>query len=138
MLFRALMLATLLGAAWPQDRLTDEFGGEYKGFARASPEQITPYSTVPRLRTVTGRIEAESSAEELPNVLFEIRGPGASRSVRGSRTNVKGEFTIRNVRPGEYTFKTTRDGFRSIVGHLIVTKAADQRETLGLKLALSF
>jgi hypothetical protein len=128
---------TLAASGQSQDRFTDEFGGEFRGFAKSPTEHIV--DRLPDLvvvKAVAGEIRARSNDEPLPNVLFEIRGPGAAQTVRSVKANALGRFSLGRVRSGEYVFKATLNGFQSLVGRVRVTKTADPTSRIEIKLNL--
>jgi hypothetical protein len=70
----------------------------------------------------------------LPNVLFEVQGPGKSRRMRRVRTNEKGEFAIRSIPAGTYRFKTTLNGFQSAMGTIVVSKKGSAGSTIRIEM----
>ena len=84
---------------------------------------------------VQGLIQFENgSIVPKAGVLFEIQGPGADRTIRRATSDPHGRFRIDAVPFGIYKFKTSLDGFESIVGTLILTKGAPKQNKVVLKL----
>lgn len=108
-------------SALSQERFgRDEFSGELRGFAKSGTEHIIDrWPEVITVAAVNGQIRAATNDEPLANVLFEIRGPGDSERVVGTKSNRDGAFRLK-VRSGEYVFKVTLNGFQSVVGRLRV------------------
>jgi hypothetical protein len=64
--------------------------------------------------------------ESLPDVLFEIEGPGGERKIRHATGDKKGRFKIGHVPPGIYKFKATRNGYQSVMGTIEVSAKAPE------------
>ncbi|MBI3678897.1 MAG: carboxypeptidase regulatory-like domain-containing protein [Acidobacteria bacterium] len=60
----------------------------------------------------------------MANALLEVRGPGDSERVVGTKTNRDGAFRLKRIRSGDYVFKVTLNGFQSVVGRLRVVPGA--------------
>jgi hypothetical protein len=87
------------------------------------------------VRSVKGIVLLKNSPEQpLKNVLVEIQGPGTIKKIRRATTNEKGEFKIPHAPWGNYKFKTTLDGYKSVVGTINVSKDANPNTpiTIGL------
>jgi Carboxypeptidase regulatory-like domain len=100
--------------------------GKYAGFTKSPTEHIInelkqPFE-VESIRGVVTREEGEQ--EPLQNVLVEIKGSGDHDKIRRAKTDEHGQFKISHVPAGTYTFKTTLNGFQSVVGTIIVSKKA--------------
>lgn len=90
-----------------------------------------------RVRTVQGTVDFENEpGQHLPNVLFEIEGPGIVRIIRRATTDTDGRFKIKHVPEGTYKFKTTRDGFNSTVGTIVVSKKAPKGDEIRISVAV--
>ena len=90
-----------------------------------------------RVRTVEGTVDFKNEpGEHLPSVLFEIEGPGTGRTIRRATTDKDGRFKIKHVPEGTYKFKTTRDGFNSAVGTIIVSKKALKGDDIRIAVAV--
>src|ERR1700683_3075175 len=69
------------------------------------------------VRSVKGVIlRSQGDQEPLPGVLIEIQGPGNDRKMRRATTDEHGRFAISHVAVGTYKFKTTLNGFQSVMG----------------------
>jgi hypothetical protein len=115
----------------------DDFGGELRGFTKGSQEHIIdrwPETLV--VARLEGEVRARTTNEPLGGVLFEVRGPADSDQVRGRRTKTNGQFRFGRLKPGQYTFKATRDGFQSLVGHIRVDPRAQKSAKPIIKLDL--
>lgn len=62
--------------------------------------------------------------DRLPGVLLEIQGPGDDKKIRSTMSDDSGRFKIKRVPQGTYRFKTTLNGFESVMGTIIVSKKA--------------
>ena len=83
------------------------------------------------VRSVAGVISRKQGDQgPLPDVLFEIQGPGTDRKIRGSRTDEHGRFRIRHVPEGTYKFKATLNGFQSMMGTITVSKKAAKTDEI--------
>lgn len=79
------------------------------------------------VRSVVGVISfANHPGEPLPNVLFEILGPGSLERIRHATSDQNGKFRMGHVPQGTYRFKATRTGFSSVVGRVEVSRKADK------------
>jgi hypothetical protein len=88
------------------------------------------------VRSVHGVITCPpESGDPLPGALFEIQGPGANRKIRRAATGIDGRFRIPHVPPGEYRFKLTYNGNRSVMGAVIVTRHAQQDEEIAVEMS---
>ena len=65
---------------------------------------------------------------------YEVRD--SAGKIVAVRTDSKGYFQIKDLRPGKYKFKTTRDGFSSVVGTVVLTKKANSAKTISIQMAL--
>ncbi len=111
--------------------------GELKGFMKSATEHvITPLEEPFRVSSVQGVIVRQGTDEPLDSVVFEIRGPGPSERMKAARTNKTGHFSIAGVEQGTYIFKTTKEGFQSVTGSIVVSRKADRKSTIRIKLSL--
>lgn len=114
-----------------QDRFES---GPGKGFLRSPTEHIiVELPELLRVRNVEGSI-ADPHKDDMANVAFEIRDE--SGSIRTAFTDSRGRFHIRGVPKGTYRFKTTKNGFQSIVGTIIITKDASKKNAINLQMNL--
>lgn len=103
--------------------------GDLAGFTKSPTEHIIIYLEKPIItRKIEGRIMSEADGEPLKNVLFEVRESGGSQRIWKAVSNKKGRFQLRGLRPGEYKFKATLDGFQSIVGIIKYDKEAPAKD----------
>jgi hypothetical protein len=134
----ALAFVFSLSAAPDQNRIDE---GEFKGFSRPTVEIINSHLDTPiYLRVVRGtiRYSAPNGSEPLSGVIVEIRGPGDSTRIRGTKTNSKGEFGLTSVPEGTYVLKTTLEGYQSYATTVVVTKKAGPDAKLQIELPLAF
>ncbi len=87
------------------------------------------------VRSVKGIITC-CDEEPMPDVLFEIQGQGADGRIRRTTTNKEGRFKIADVPDGTYRFKTTLNGWQSVVGTIIVSGKAQRKETITLQILI--
>jgi len=69
------------------------------------------------------------------NVLIELRDGGGK--FRSTKTDSRGQFKFGKVREGTYTFKTTLDGFPSVVGTVVLRKHAQNSEAIRIEMPLT-
>jgi hypothetical protein len=106
-------------------------------FTQSSTENIIhPIEEPFRVHSVAGTISAERSGEVLPDVLFEIEGPGMERRIRHAVTDKHGHFRISRVAKGSYRFKATLAGFQSVIGTIVVSKSKGVSRELAIHLSL--
>jgi hypothetical protein len=67
-------------------------------------------------------------------VVVEIRDEAGR--IRGSKTDRKGTFKLSGVPKGEYKFKVTMNGFRSVVGNVVVSKKANKNDQMKMVMKL--
>ncbi len=118
-------------------RFTWEHGGDLRGFSVSLLEHIIYEIEKPiEVRNVHGTILHNAYEEPVPmeDVLFEIRGPNRSDKIRATLTDRNGHFKIRGVPKGRYKFKATLVGFQSVVGTVIVSKKADKKKRITLRM----
>ena len=110
--------------------------GPYKGFTKSATEHVVvelPESL--SVRSLQGSITGPHKEDVLPGVVLEIRDE--SGMMRSGVSDSRGRFHIRGVRKGTYRFKVTKDGFSSIVGTVVLTRAASQKSTITLQMAIA-
>jgi hypothetical protein len=128
-----LILAILTGALRPAQN------GPIIGDFTKSPTEHLVIQIDQRfvVRSLKGVItHKEGYREPLAGVLFEIQGSGPDKKIRHVVTNEHGEFRIRNVPFGIYEFKTTLDGFNSIMGTISVSKHAPKSNNIKIELTV--
>jgi hypothetical protein len=99
-------------------------------FSKSPTEHIIIQIEQPfAVRSVNGTIvRNHDSQEPLAGVLFEIEGPGGDRKIRRATTDAHGRFKISHVPMGTYKFKATLNGFQSVMGTIVVSKAAGEKD----------
>jgi len=70
----------------------------------------------------------DPSGAEMDGVVVEIRDEAGR--VRGTKTNRKGLFRLGGVRKSTYKFKVTMNGFKSVVGDVVVSKKANKTDEM--------
>ena len=68
------------------------------------------------------------------DALFEIQGPGVDKRIRHAIADKDGRFRIRHVPQGDYGFKVTYHGLRSVMGRITVTKHASEAEQIAIEM----
>lgn len=112
-----------------------------EGFTEADPEGFIEQVTEPFIvRQIQGKIlDTEGNAiwfKDHPPLL-EIRAFNVMiGKPLGVYTDKNGVFKMEGVPDGPYCFKATMDGWRSVIGIIIVNKKADPKKTIILKLLL--
>jgi Carboxypeptidase regulatory-like domain len=116
------ILATIV-LCTAQDKATVE------DFTRSPNEHIIIELEQPFVvRSVKGFIHRQQGDHEpLSNVLIEIQGPDDDRTITRTTTNGHGRFRMGHVAEGTYKFKTTLEGFQSVMGTITVSKKATRR-----------
>jgi len=109
-----------------------------EGFTKSPSEHIVLEREKPFLvRSVDGVIMSQSGGwPEGTFVLFELRPTRGAGKLRRVKTDSRGSFKVTDVPAGEYCFKATVDGWQSIAGVIVVTKAADPAARVRLDLNL--
>ena len=124
------------GTGIAQDHFDRFDSGEFRGFAKSSPEHIINEMDAPfHVRRIEGTVVCVAFGASvpvpvndprdcgpMPNALFEIRGPGTSMVVRGVKTDKAGRFKLKHVAPGIYRFKATFNAYQSVVGTVVIDK----------------
>jgi hypothetical protein len=86
------------------------------------------------VRSVKGVISREQGDQgPLPGLLFEIQGPGDDKKIWRATTDEHGRFKISRVAWGTYKFKTTLDGFQSVMGTITVSKNAAKHDEIKIE-----
>ena len=126
-----VVLSCAVGSA--QERFQE---GPLKGFTKSSLESWTvEYANPFKVQSIRGQV-FDRTSYPLPEVTFEVRGPGKSEKIKGTVTDKNGRFKIKRVAEGRYKFKATKDGFRSVVGTIIVDKQAQRDAAIKIELPL--
>ena len=104
--------------------------GRFAGFAISPTEHIIEEVEPPLVvRKVAGILRSQGG--EWPKsceILFEIRGLSPATAVKGVLADSRGRFSLRGMSPGTYVFKATANGWQSVVGTLIVSESAKDKE----------
>ena len=105
-------------------------------FSKSPTEHIIVRMEEPFVvRSINGLIIREQSNKEpLTGVLFEIQGPGDERTMRQATTDEHGRFKMGRVPLGTYKFKATFNGFQSVMGTIVVSKAAAQKDEVKIEM----
>jgi hypothetical protein len=112
-----------------------------EGFTEADPEGFIEQVSEPFIvRQIQGKIlDSEGNViwfKDHPPLL-EIRAFNVLiGKPQGVYTDKNGVFKMEGVPDGPYCFKATMDGWRSVIGIIIVNKKADPKKTIILKLLL--
>ena len=133
-----LMVWFLIGISVTPVKMQSQDKGILGDFTRSPTEHIINQIDQPfNVRTVRGTIRrAVGDAGPLPDVLFEIQGPGADKQIRRATADKNGRFKIGRVPAGTYRFKATLDGFQSVMGTVIVSKEAARANQINLKMQI--
>jgi hypothetical protein len=87
------------------------------------------------VRSVKGFIRRKQGDQEpLSNVLIEIQGPANDRTIKRTTPNEHGRFRMGHVAEGTYKFKTTLNGFRSVMGTITVSKKATRHDEIKIEI----
>jgi hypothetical protein len=107
-------------------RATRAYGCDSEAFTDAPSEHMLVELDTPfYVKAVEGVISSEGG--EWPDgisVLVEIRPARGRGPTQQTDSNPDGSFRIPNVAPGEYCFKATAQGWQSVMGVIIVSRAA--------------
>jgi hypothetical protein len=102
----------------PRERFN---AADLAGFTKSPTEHaIVPMETDFFVERIEGVIVSKVDGRPMQNVLFEVRGPSEGRSITRGQTDRSGRFRLKRLRPGVYLFKTTADGFQSVIGTVVV------------------
>ena len=113
--------AVRLGA---QQRFGDE-DPILKGFTRSPSEHIiNEHPGAITVRALKGTISEVAAGTGLPGALVEVRASSGASTIQAAHTDQRGRFNMRKLKEGRYIFKVTRDGFQSVFGLLVVSRAA--------------
>jgi hypothetical protein len=122
-----------------QSRTAGRFeSGDLKGFSRSPSEHIiVTLNHTFTVKSVRGLVTADyDDSALLPEVLFELRGPGGSEKIWSGTTGDDGKFKISNVPEGRYRFKATFNGFQSVIGTVVVSKGSPQSKDEVIRIRL--
>jgi hypothetical protein len=129
----ALVGVLALGATncLAQDRYDS---GQWKGFTKYTAFQIVVLDTPFTQRQVEGSVFRSASTQALSNVLVEIRD--SEGRIRATNTDSKGRFKFGKLPDGQYDFKTTLNGFSSVVGKFIVQRGVKKSDEVRIEMPL--
>ena len=111
------------------------------GFTQASIEQISHLEKPFVVKKICGTV---LSIEGLPlgkELVFEIRKKDRNwktQKIFRATTDDKGEFCIKCVKQGTYCFKVTLEGWRSVMGEIILSDKADKNSKILVKMEPGF
>ncbi len=125
----AFLLLTLPAVA--QERFES---GEFKGFTKYSAFTIVELRDPIVVRQAKGIVLLEGSNQPIPNVLVEVRD--ADGKIIAAKTDSRGQFKFRTLAEGTYMFKTTLNGFQSVVGTIVLEKSAKKSELIKIEMPL--
>lgn len=108
--------------------------GEFKGFTKYTAFAIVKLRDPIYVRDAKGIVLREGSDEPLADVLVEVRG--ADGKITATKTDSRGEFKFRALAKGTYMFKTTLNGFQSVVGTIVLEKSAKKAEQIKIEMPL--
>jgi hypothetical protein len=108
--------------------------GRYKGFTKYSAFAIVELQDPFTVREAKGVVLLPNSNDPLPNVLVEFRDAGGK--IKATRTDSRGQFTFRSLRGGTYMFKTTLDGFQSVIGTVVLRKSVKKSDAIRIEMPL--
>lgn len=92
------------------------------GFTIEEPQNESIVISEPyRVRALTGRVSIFD--QPLEGVNFEVRRVGSKKVLR-SKTGPSGAFSIPRAPDGQYKFKVTKDGFKSLRGTILLDHKA--------------
>jgi hypothetical protein len=125
-----LVAITALGGAQEKATIGD--------FTKSPTENIINQIEQPFVvRSVAGIINRKQGDQgPLPDVLFEIQGPGTDRKIRRSKTDQRGRFKMGHVPDGSYKFKATLNGFQSLMGTITVSKQAPKTDKIEIAMTV--
>jgi hypothetical protein len=87
-----------------------------------------------KVRDVHGSILVSANNEPLAGSLFEIRDQsGTSHSATADKA---GHFQIRGVPDGTFDFTTTKDGFQSVIGKIVVSKSSRRKALIQISMPI--
>jgi hypothetical protein len=130
-LFGLQPLLTAQNLACPADegRISS---GPYKGFLQERPPlNVVVLPTLFPVSNVAGTIVV-AGGNPLPKAAFELRD--ANGRILSAHSDDNGEFILKDVAGGSYTFKTTCNGFHSVVGTVVVTRKASSKNKILIQL----
>ena len=107
--------------------------GPFKGFLKEEPTLNA--KEIPRpfeVRAIRGTLIFGD--HPLPEAFFEVRD--AAGQVFTAKTDEHGAFTLPDAKSGRYDFKVSKNGFESVVGKVVVSHNAPQKNRIRIQLSL--
>jgi hypothetical protein len=134
-----ILLAACISRSRPPKEASNSLGCGIEGFTLSALEHIVNEIRDPIVvRQVQGRISDIDGIAiwyEGHFPLLEIKAQGVNKTkVRGVYADRNGVFKMEGVPEGRYCFKATMDGWQSVMGIIIVSKKADPKSTIILRL----
>jgi len=120
----------LAGVGIGQEKAASEICKEFLKNSVAGVDILQPFI----VREVKGVVLVPYCDDPLPNVLIELRDSGGK--IRATKTDSRGQFKFRNVPEGTYKFKTTLNGFPTVVGTFVLQKHAKKSEAIRIEMPL--
>ena len=131
LLFTLCFVAMLASGSPAQRKFED---GDLKGFTVSPNEHIMNEIEKPfTVRSIEGVI-SDPNGSPLAGVLIEIRGPRDEQKFYSATTDDNGRYHVKHVKQGTYMFKTTYRSFQSEYGKIVVSKKADPKVRIDLRL----
>src|SRR5260370_28673698 len=117
--------------------ITAQDEGTVGDFTKSAREHIINQLEQPFVvKSVMGTVSRkQGDREPLPNVLFEIQGPGGDRQIRRTLTDKHGRFKLGHVPEGTYKIKATLNGFQSVTGTITVSNTLRKRDVTRTEIA---
>lgn len=103
-----------------------------KGFNSYTAFEIVELATPFKVDRIEGSVSFHEEA--LANVLVEIRD--SKNRIRATRTDTLGRFKFRKLVKGSYAFKTTLNGFSSVVGTFIVDSGNNNPDSVKITMPI--
>jgi|SRR5215467_11271492 len=118
--------------------LATPFGQQTNPFKQSPAEHIIITIEDPfEVRSIRGTVtEAVGDSSPLPDVTFEVRGPGTKGKVKGAVTNEHGQFKIDHLPEGTYEFKATLNGWQSVEGKIVLSNKAPRHNRIRIEMRL--
>jgi hypothetical protein len=107
------------------------------GFTQANIEYIIEFLKDPFIvRKISGKVQLEDGTP-FPGVIFEIRKKDVnwkSQTIHKVYSDKNGSFSFKHIKHGIYCFKTTLDGFQSVMGEISVSTKAMKNSSIVIKM----
>ena len=130
----ACLALLLTGLLYPQHRYDTGAAEEIRGFT-VNEDRIRLLKEKFNVNAIRGRVTLDDEdGPSMDEVLFEIRGPGNSETIRSALTSDQGIFEIKNVPEGTYWFKVSKAGYTAYAGEIILSKNIEKESKLHFSL----